>query len=96
VEFDDFGSGDLPQRLMAGDEFTAPGVPVSYSFPLGSEQHEAGTLPLGGPVVDERSQVRAIGGLFAAGPCTFPRGGAAHPVMTIMALSVRLARSLPR
>lgn len=95
AQFDEvFGSEDLPRRLMAGDGFTAPGGPVSYSFPLGSEQHEAGTLPLGGPIVDERSQVRAIRGLFPAGPCTFPRAGAANPAVTIMALSMRLACSL--
>jgi choline dehydrogenase-like flavoprotein len=86
-----FGSPDLSERLCAGDVLSAEAQALTYSFPLGSEQHEAGTLPLGGPLLGEDSQFRAVRGLFASGPCTFPRTGAANPVLTILALSARIA-----
>jgi hypothetical protein len=89
-----FGSADLAGRLSAGDGLRTPGQAMTYSFPLGSEQHEAGTLPLGGSIVDDRSRVRAISGLHVAGPCTFPRTGAANPALTILALSARLAAEI--
>jgi hypothetical protein len=86
-----FGVTDLADWVGAGDAMATPGRPVTYSFPLGSEQHEAGTLPLGGALVDEHAQVRAVRGLYVCGPATFPRTGAANPALTILALSARLA-----
>ncbi|WP_435128974.1 GMC oxidoreductase [Actinacidiphila sp. bgisy144] len=91
---DGFGSADLAGRITAGDSMQVPGQPVTYSFPLGWEQHEAGTLPLGGAVVDERAQVRAVPGLYVCGPATFPRTGAANPALTVLALAARLAGEL--
>jgi len=87
------GSPDLPSRLLA--PFTAIGRvgPVSYSFPLGSEQHEASTTPLGS-LLDNRHEFRSLPGLAAAGPSAFPRTGAANPAMTILALGKRLGREL--
>lgn len=87
------GSPDLPHRLTLAEELPEPVTPHTYSFPLGSEQHEAGTLPLG-EILDDRHQVRGVPGLFVAGPASFPRTGAANPVLTTLALAVRLADRL--
>lgn len=89
-----FGSTDLAGLVTAGDTMEVPGQPVTYGFPLGCEQHEAGTLPLGGAVVDEKAQVRAVPGLYVCGPATFPRTGAANPALTVLALAARLAGEL--
>ncbi|CAM5290335.1 MULTISPECIES: FAD-binding protein [Streptomyces] len=91
LDFEPFGATDLADWVAAGDAMDTPGRPVTYSFPLGSEQHEAGTLPLGGTLVDEKAQVRAVPGLYVCGPATFPRTGAANPALTILALAARLA-----
>jgi choline dehydrogenase-like flavoprotein len=42
-------------------------------------------------VVNESSQVHGISNLFIAGPSVFPTGGYANPVLTIVALAIRLA-----
>jgi len=88
-----FGSPDLPGRLLAPRIARGPTAARTYSFPLGSEQHEAGTTPLG-TVLDDNHQFREVPGLFAAGPSSFPRTGAANPAMTTLALAKRLAGKL--
>ncbi|MEV4412423.1 FAD-dependent oxidoreductase [Catellatospora sp. NPDC049609] len=94
LSFDaEFGSPDLAERIMRAPAMRAAAAPFTYAFPLGSEQHEAGTLPLGG-VLDENHEFRSLRGLYALGPCTFPRSGAANPVMTLLALAMRLGRHL--
>lgn len=70
-----------------------PNTPTTWSNLLGTEDHEGGTLPLGG-VLDEHGEFRAVAGLFAAGPSTFPRLGAANPSLTTLALVHRLAAHL--
>jgi hypothetical protein len=42
-------------------------------------------------VVDADCRVHGVGNLFIAGPSVFPTGGYANPVLTILALTVRLA-----
>ncbi|MDH4230752.1 MAG: GMC family oxidoreductase [Nitrospirota bacterium] len=42
-------------------------------------------------VVDENCRVHGLANLFIAGPSVFPTGGYANPVLTIVALSARLA-----
>lgn len=42
-------------------------------------------------VVDENCKVHGISNLFIAGPSVFPTGGYANPVLTVVALSARLA-----
>ena len=42
-------------------------------------------------VVDADCRVHGVGNLFIAGPSVFPTGGYANPVLTIVALTVRLA-----
>ncbi|GGU29552.1 FAD-dependent oxidoreductase [Streptomyces violascens] len=85
------GSTDLADRLTAVRSAT----PLTYSFPLGSEQHEAGTLAFG-EVLDEEHQFTAVAGLYACGPSVMPRTGAANPSMTTLALSKRLGAILAR
>ena len=70
-----------------------PNTPTTWSNLLGTEDHEGGTLPLGA-VLDEHGEFRAVAGLFAAGPSTFPRLGAANPSLTTLALAHRLAAHL--
>ncbi|GIH11852.1 oxidoreductase [Rugosimonospora africana] len=89
----EFGSPDLADRLVTAQGFDRPGPPFTYAFPLGSELHEAGTLPLG-RMLDDRHQLHAIPGLFVAGPASFPRSGAANPAVTILALGARLGATL--
>ncbi|MEU8591165.1 FAD-dependent oxidoreductase [Streptomyces sp. NPDC048664] len=83
------GSPDLADRLTA----VRTATPLTYSFPLGSEQHEAGTLAFG-EVLDEEHQFTDIPGLYACGPSVMPRTGAANPSMTTLALGKRLGALL--
>lgn len=84
------GSPDVAQRLVASRSFQTAGEVCTYSFPLGTENHEAGTLPLGS-ILDEDHQFRDLAGLYAVGPAVFPRAGAANPAFTTLALAKRLA-----
>lgn len=93
--FPDF---DRPSRMLEDVlptlETLAPqAAPIAWSGPLGSEYHESGTLPIG-EVLGEDLQFRDVPGLYAVGPCTFPRPGAANPSLTNLALSRRLALQL--
>jgi choline dehydrogenase-like flavoprotein len=45
-------------------------------------------------VTDMHGRVHATDNLYVAGASTFPTAGFANPVLTIVALSVRLARHL--
>jgi choline dehydrogenase-like flavoprotein len=45
-------------------------------------------------VVDSNCRVHGIGNMFIAGPSVFPTGGYANPVLTIVALTARLADHL--
>ncbi|MFI6527669.1 GMC oxidoreductase [Streptomyces uncialis] len=65
----------------------SPGRAVPYGCPLGSLDHEACSLPLGGPVVEGTGRVRDLGPVYVAGPSVFPRAGAANPSLTTLALS---------
>ncbi len=42
-------------------------------------------------VVDENSRVHGMANLFIAGPSVFPTGGVSNPVLTFVALTLRLA-----
>lgn len=70
-------------RAMSGP----PGVPVGYCWPLGTVEHESGTLPLGGAHIDETGELTAAAGGYVIGPATFPRSGAANPSLTTLALA---------
>lgn len=45
-------------------------------------------------VVDADGRMHSVGNLFIAGPSVFPTGGYANPVLTIVALTLRLAEHL--
>lgn len=47
-------------------------------------------------VVDENNRVHSMANLFIAGPSVFPTGGYANPVLTTVALSIRLADHVKR
>ncbi len=91
--FDEFGSADLPKRLTAAQSACPSSATLTYSFPLGSEQHESGTLPLGS-VLNAQQGLRGVDRLYVHGACVFPRSGAANPSLTILALAARLADHL--
>jgi len=96
LEFHDF---DAPKRtlidVLPGLESAPSGMgPITWSGPLGSEYHEGCTLPLG-VLLNETHEFMNIKSLFAGGPSTFPRMGAANPSMTSLALARRLAAFLP-
>jgi choline dehydrogenase-like flavoprotein len=42
-------------------------------------------------VVDENSRVHGLTNLFIAGPSVFPTGGHANPILTLIALTLRLS-----
>ncbi|MFC9825376.1 FAD-dependent oxidoreductase [Streptomyces erythrochromogenes] len=95
-----FAPFDQPDRtnraLLDSTVDRAPGGhPVTWSSPLGTEDHEGGTLGLG-TILDDNHQFHAVEGLYAAGPSTFPRLGAANPGLTTLALARRLAARLQR
>lgn len=69
------------------------GRPRTWAGALGAEDHDGGTLPLGGVLTEDHEFAR-LPGLYAGGPATFPRIGAANPSLTTMALSRRLAAVL--
>ena len=68
----------------------SPGTgPQVYAWPLGAVQHEGGSLPLGGDLVDGAGAVRAVPGVHVVGPAVLPRAGAANPSLTTLALARR-------
>ncbi|GAA4238646.1 oxidoreductase [Actinomadura meridiana] len=80
-------------RLTAFDHIAHDAGPLPYALPRGSQQHDAGTTPLG-TLLDGDHQFRDIPGLYVAGPSAFPRTGAANPTLTTLALAKRLAATL--
>ena len=59
-----------------------------YVYPLGSVDHEAGTLPLGGQLCVDGS-LPELPSIAVVGPATFPRSGAANPSLTTLTLANR-------
>ncbi|MDI6097201.1 hypothetical protein QLQ12_01075 [Actinoplanes sp. NEAU-A12] len=59
-----------------------------YVYPLGSVDHESGTLPLGKELRLDGALPEAPG-LSVVGPATFPRSGAANPSLTTLTLARR-------
>jgi len=66
---------------------------VRYVNPLGTSDHEAGTIPLGAHL-DQGGRVPWSSRLFVTGPATFPTPGAANPTLTIMALAAQTAAAI--
>ncbi|AJC52660.1 putative flavin-containing dehydrogenase [Streptomyces sp. 769] len=64
-----------------------PGTAVVYDAGIGELDHESGGLALDGEHVDVSGQLREAPGVAVAGPCLFPRAGAANPSLTTLALA---------
>ncbi len=64
--------------------------PLTWSSPLGTVEHEGGTLSYG-RVLDDDNQFKRVRNLFAVGSCTLPRLGTPSPGMTTLSLIRRLA-----
>lgn len=71
-----------------------PGVGYVYQATLGELDHECGGLALAGEVVTKTGELDGFPGLVVAGPCLFPRAGAANPTLTTLALTRYVARSI--
>ena len=82
--------GDVHSQFCSPSRVVNYNVPTTWISPLGTENHESSTLPLG-IVLNENHEFNQISNLFAIGPSTFPRPGAANPSLTTLALSRRLA-----
>jgi choline dehydrogenase-like flavoprotein len=91
IEFADYNDPVRTNAFVL--EEMREGTPATWSSCLGTEDHEGGTLPLGA-VLDDDHEFAALRGLYAAGPSSFPRLGAANPGLTILALAQRLAAKL--
>ena len=85
----------LPDVLigdLSNQDYYSPLTYVSY---LGTVEHEGCTLAYGN-VLDDNNEFVSLPNLYAVGPCTFPRMGAANPGLTSLALVRRLASILSR
>lgn len=95
LDFDDFDHPARTNAFVLPESIGAAATegPFTWSSLLGTEDHEGCTLPLGG-VLDDRHEFTDVPGLYACGPATFPRMGAANPSLTTLALARRLASVL--
>ena len=82
--------GDVHNHIRSSSRIVNYNVPITWISPLGTENHEGSTLPLG-EILNDNHEFNKINNLFAIGPSTFPRPGAANPSLTTLALSRRLA-----
>ncbi|WP_145590227.1 GMC family oxidoreductase [Yersinia aleksiciae] len=82
--------GDVYYELHSPSRVVKYNIPATWISPLGTENHESSTLPLG-EILNEKHEFNHINNLYAIGPSTFSRPGAANPSLTTLALSRRLA-----
>ncbi|MBM9503814.1 GMC family oxidoreductase [Streptomyces sp. KK5PA1] len=95
LDFDDFDHPVRTNAFVLPESIGAQASegPFTWSSLLGTEDHEGCTLPLG-DVLDDRHAFADVPGLYACGPATFPRMGAANPSLTTLSLARRLAHVL--
>lgn len=67
--------------------------PQQYWWPLGTVDHEGGTVPLGADL-DDWGRLRSTRAGYVVGPACFPRPGAANPSLTTLALARRTAAAV--
>ncbi|WP_244975506.1 GMC oxidoreductase [Mycobacterium kubicae] len=95
LRFGDFRTAPEPfDAAMAQITKHPIATPATYQWPLGTVDHEAGTLPLGGDLVDDCGRLRVLDGGYVTGPACFPRSGAANPSLTTLALARWCATAL--
>ncbi|WP_145547666.1 GMC oxidoreductase [Yersinia intermedia] len=82
--------GDVYHEFHSSSRAVRVNKPATWISPLGTENHEGCTLPLG-KILNENHEFNHIKNLYAVGPSIFPRPGAANPSLTTLALSRRLA-----
>jgi hypothetical protein len=101
--------GDLFRSLLVDDIDTRPGIEqypaidqalatrkaVRYWNPLGTAEHEAGTIALGAHL-GPGGRAPWAENLFVAGSPSFPPYGAANPTLTILALARQTAQVVAR
>jgi choline dehydrogenase-like flavoprotein len=95
LEFVDYGTTARTNAVVLAESIGAvpSGAPTTWCNCLGTEDHEGGTIALGRMLNDDH-ELNQVPGLFAAGPSSFPRMGAANPALTTLALAHRLAARL--
>lgn len=81
------GIGRMKIKLSQDDN-TWPSNMALYHHHMGTTRMDKD--PKKG-VVDENCRIHGVSNLFVAGPSAFPSAGASNPVMSIVALSIRLA-----
>lgn len=92
--FTDFLEAPRPFDLARSQALQAEaGAAITYAWPLGSGDHEGGTLPLG-ELLDDVGRLAEVSGVYVAGPATFPRPGAANPSLTTLALARHTVRAI--
>jgi choline dehydrogenase-like flavoprotein len=84
--------GGVPLESLAAGDLEALDFPVGIGF------HHMGTArmhpdPRRG-VVDSQCRVHSVPNLYIAGSAVFPTGGTATPMLSIIALALRLADHL--
>jgi choline dehydrogenase-like flavoprotein len=93
---------ELAKELVALDaarvQLSAFITDTSKDIPVLSHAHQMGTTRMAADprlgVVDANCQVHGVGNLYMAGSSVFPTGGGINPTLTIVMLSLRLAKHL--
>ena len=71
---------------------------ADWGADLSAGHHHLGTTRMSGSmnhgVVDKDTRVHGIANLYVTGPSVFPTGGFSNPMLTILALALRLADHL--
>lgn len=85
------GQGQTYAELVRGGLACVKGSTAhTYYCPLGTVDHEAGTLPYGS-VLNDNGGLQNYDRIRVVGPASFPRMGAANPSLTTIALARRTA-----
>ncbi|MFI5243276.1 MAG: GMC family oxidoreductase, partial [Gemmatimonadales bacterium] len=96
---DDQGRLERLRTIIARELETIGSVTEDREVPLDpNAHHHSGTTRMADDprhgVTDRHGRVHAMENLFVAGASNFPTAGFANPVLTIVALTLRLARHL--
>jgi choline dehydrogenase-like flavoprotein len=95
LDFEPFGGrrntyAELVRTLREGSADRGPDGPQTYYCPIGTIDHEGGTLPYGRRL-DDRGRLDGMDQVVVVGPASFPRMGAANPSLSTIALARRAA-----
>jgi len=102
TEMADVSKSELVFQVYGGQDNTYAGIVRSgglgthdqrvrtYYCPLGTIDHEAGTMPYG-IMLDNKGRLQGGEQIRVVGPASFPRMGAANPSLTTIAIARRTA-----